>query len=667
MFFISEGISQNNMVMHLNNGTKIYIPLQSIDSIRFQTSPPPSKQNIYQNNGNIISVALTNIDSITYTIPMVGTLPVVTTSAVNVLSPTSAFGGGYVISDGGSKVVQRGVCWNTLPNPTIANNITKDSSGLGSYGSTFQPLVPNTKYYLRAYATNANGTSYGSQITFVTTTAVSGSIPTVSTNAVNYQDSLSVRCGGNISSDGGLVVTARGVCLAVGKTPTINNYHTVDGNGAGNFAGTATGLLPNTNYFIRAYATNDAGTAYGNTFSFTTKDFATVNSDSVFQILSTSVKIAGTIKSDGGISSTSRGVCWSYSKLPTIKSNIKNAGNGNGSFVCTLTGLLKDTIYYARAYASNGCGTTYGKEISFRTQNGKIIIHTDSVFGILSSSALVATNITSDGGDSVKLRGICWSTKANPSINDNKTSDGKSYGTLFRFLLNLTKDTVYYVRAYAQNNTGISYGEIKSFKAKSPGGFLSKKGVGATMDGYQYKTIVTGNGQEWFAENLRTTKFANGQSIPNVADYNVWQNLTTPAWVYYNNDSTLGKTYGKLYHWYTVTDSRNICPYGWHVPTTSEWDSLISFMGGIDSAGGKLKSKGTAYWSSPNLGATDIIGFGALPGGYRESVGTFYELGERAVFWTPSAQMKQMYFNAAWLGEIGWAKGIGMSVRCMRN
>jgi hypothetical protein len=393
--------AQNNMIIHQGNGSTLSLPLQSIDSVRFNLVPPPAMKRIFQNNGNILSLSVADIDSITYTIPNRSTLPTLTTQAVTVLSSSSAFGGGNISADGGSAVTQRGVCWNTSPNPTLANNFTVDGTGLGSYGSTMQPLSPATTYYVRAYATNANGTSYGSQVSFVTAAANSnGNMPTISTNQVVYMDSLSAFCGGNITADGGLAVTARGVCWAIGTTPTINNSRTLDGVGGGNFNSRLPNLLPNTTYFVRAYATNAAGTAYGISFGFTTKGYATVVTDSVYDIMALSARAAGSVLSDGGIPETERGFCWSYSPNPSVDDNKVLAGNGLGAFAQQIQSLAADTLVYVRAFAGSSIGFSYGNQISFKTQTGIVDVINPSTGKIWMDRNLGATQTATSSTDS---------------------------------------------------------------------------------------------------------------------------------------------------------------------------------------------------------------------------------------------------------------------------
>ncbi len=153
------------------------------------------------------------------------------------------------------------------------------------------------------------------------------------------------------------------------------------------------------------------------------------------------------------------------------------------------------------------------------------------------------------------------------------------------------------------------------------------------VDGNSYSTVKIGN-QIWMAENLKTTRYANGDAIPNVTDMTDWNNLTSGAWCHYNNQSSYNNGYGKLYNWYAVDDFRNICPSGWHVASKAEWLVLTNYLGGESVAGGKMKSIGTTHWISPNTGATNESGFNALPGGYRQTNGNFYSIGGTARWWS---------------------------------
>ena len=196
-------------------------------------------------------------------------LPTLITTNYSNLTGASATSGGTVTTDGGSAIVARGVVWNTSENPTIANSKTTDGTGTGNFTSAITGLTAGTTYYVRAYATNSSGTGYGTQITF-TTTANPANFPVVTTTAASSITSSAASSGGNVTSDGGSPVTARGVAWSTTSGPTTANSKTVDGTGTGTFTSAIAGLAANTVYYVRAYATNANGTAYGNQVSFTT-------------------------------------------------------------------------------------------------------------------------------------------------------------------------------------------------------------------------------------------------------------------------------------------------------------------------------------------------------------------------------------------------------------
>jgi len=225
---------------------------------------------------------------------------------------------------------------------------------------------------------------------------------------------------------------------------------------------------------------------------------------------------------------------------------------------------------------------------------------------------------------------------------------------------------------------GTIYGSVETdfFNAEAVITFNHNLTYGSVtdIDGNIYKTITIGT-QTWMAENLRTTKYRNGVAIPNVTDSTVWTSLTTGAWCNYNNDaSNVQRKYGKLYNWYAATDSRNIAPKGWHVPSDAEWSILTTYLGGEEVAGGKLKETGTFNWVSPNSGATNETGFSALPGGYCEGFdGTFGAVGMFGKWWctTESGTGNPLYrfltYGYNWANRYDSFKTSGFSVRCVRD
>jgi hypothetical protein len=311
-------------------------------------------------------IGLGDIMSFTTKAYLTGNVPSITTIPISNLTAFSAISGGNISSQGSSSIIAKGVCWSTSINPTINNSLTNNGTGNSNFSSSMNSLSQNTTYYLRAYATNANGTAYGNQITFITS-AASVSIPSITTVSASNITLNSCMSGGNISSSGSSSISAKGVCWNTSSNPTINNYLTIDGNGSSNFTSSLSSLSQNTTYYLRAYATNSNGTAYGNQISFTTGSLPNISTISAFNITQNSSISGGNITSQGGSSILSKGVCWSTSSNPTINNSLVNNGSGNANFSSTLTPLTSNTLYYARAYATNSFGTSYGNEITFNT------------------------------------------------------------------------------------------------------------------------------------------------------------------------------------------------------------------------------------------------------------------------------------------------------------
>ena len=225
----------------------------------------------YSNGVNVVTSDVRSF----YLDPTLVSLPTVITKDVTNITGTSAKCGGTITDDGGYYVTSRGVCWSTHRNPTIFDNYTTDGMNTGTYTSTMTNLEENTVYYVRAFAINEKGSSYGTEYSFETSGSGGGgggsaNLPTVTTASISNITANSATSGGNVTSNGGSTVTARGVCWSTSQNPTINNSYTTTGSGTGAFTSAITGLTANTTYYVRAYATNGSGTAYGSQKTFTT-------------------------------------------------------------------------------------------------------------------------------------------------------------------------------------------------------------------------------------------------------------------------------------------------------------------------------------------------------------------------------------------------------------
>lgn len=192
------------------------------------------------------------------------------------------------------------------------------------------------------------------------------------------------------------------------------------------------------------------------------------------------------------------------------------------------------------------------------------------------------------------------------------------------------------------------------------------------IDGNTYYTVVIGT-QIWMTQNLKLKHYRNGDPIPNVSNNQQWSNVNTGAYSNYNNDPAYSVEHGHLYNLTAITDTRNIAPRGWHVPTSSDWETLFNNTGGIAYTGGSLKESGTVHWQTPNTGATNSSGFTAIPGGIRNNDGSFDHIGGNGYWWsaTESSPNKYSYehlcFSFEFVNGGELPKQFGLSVRCVKD
>ncbi|HPJ46466.1 MAG TPA: FISUMP domain-containing protein, partial [Tenuifilaceae bacterium] len=537
-------------------------------------------------------------------------VPVVTlkTYEATEITGSSATVEGEILSSEGTSILKRGVCISEKKNPTPVDGQVLSSSTSNKFTVEISNLKPNTKFYYRAFAMCSSGIFYGSEMSFTTTK----NIPIVLTNEVTDVVDNTAVCGGEVLDDGGETVTSRGVCWSSSEYPTINDSKTINGQGLGSFTSSITNLSHSTTYYVRAYAVNSLGVGYGNQQSFSTGTLIpTVTTKDITSITLNTAVSGGNVISDGGLPVTSRGVCWGTINPPYISGSHTSNGSGVGSFNSNISGLSMGQKYYVRAYAVNSKGTAYGEVKEFTTEITAATITTSAIESITNTTAFSGGNVISDGGSTVTTRGVCWSTQTNPTINDFKEESGSGTGAFVTYITNLTLGTNYYLRAYAINDAGVSYGEELTFMTHLTG----TTGTLVDVEGNTYNWVGIGT-QVWMKENLQTTKYNDGTSIPLVTDNNSWINLSTPGYCWYNNDEATFRDRGALYNWYVV-ETNKVCPAGWHVPSREEFKVLYNY---VSPEGYECKwanvLKSTSGWPEGDNG-TDNVGFNAKPAGYR--------------------------------------------------
>jgi uncharacterized protein (TIGR02145 family) len=496
----------------------------------------------------------------------------VSTGEVTNILTNSADASGLII-DLGEGATQYGHCYAKTPDADIDYFTTKKGkpTGTGDFTSQLTNLEAGTKYYIKAYISNGTEPAYGKETNFTTLAA---SVPTITTTAITSVTTTTATSGGSITGNGGATVTVSGVCWSTSVNPVATGSHTTDGTATGTFTSSITGLIENTTYYVKAYATNSAGTSYGNELSFTTN--AVTSTTAATSVTSTTATLNGSI----------------------------NANNSTTNV----------TFEY-------GTSTGYGQ---------------------------TATAIQSPVSGSVPL-----------NVNADLTG--------------LTPETLYHYRVKAVNSVGTSYGNDITF---------STLATLTDIDGNVYNTVTIGT-QTWMAENLKTTKYNDGTTIHNITVDATWAAANTGAYSDYSNIPANSTTYGRLYNWYAVDNNvftrgasnggKNVCPTSWHVPTDAEWLTLTTYLGGESVAGGKLKETGTTHWTTPNSGTTNETGFTALPFGNRTNDGIYLHIKDYGFWWstteysTTTAWPRSMHYGTTYVNRYYSNKQFGFSVRCLRD
>ena len=267
--------------------------------------------------------------------------------------------------------------------------------------------------------------------------------------------------------------------------------------------------------------------------------------------------------------------------------------------------------------------------------------------------------------ENVIEKGFCWDTLSTPTVDHHKlkvTSNSTTYSGVIRPLKALK---TYYIRAYAMTESSVFYGNMIQITTLN-NTFVDPR------DGRNYKMITIGT-QTWMAENLNTIKYNDGTDIPQVTNPSSWNYIETPAYCWYeNNQELFGETYGPLYNWYVVNTGK-LCPLGWHVPSDSEWTTLVNYCGGDQIAGNKLKEIKNFHWSYPNTGADNESGFTALPGGFRDYNGDFITVNLLGYWWCSSeggdwcAWYRYMHKDFPNVFRLNGNKQYGLSVRCIKD
>jgi uncharacterized protein (TIGR02145 family) len=259
-------------------------------------------------------------------------------------------------------------------------------------------------------------------------------------------------------------------------------------------------------------------------------------------------------------------------------------------------------------------------------------------------------------------------------IGTPDTVSGNTSTSVSAILTGLTPNTKYYFRIKAVSSSDTTRGAYMTFTTTNPGMstiiFNPSLAYGSVIDidSNVYKTILIGH-QTWMAENLKAIRYNDSTAIPFIPKESDWSDLSTPGYCWYNNDSVV---YGAIYNWHAISIN-NLCPAGWHVPTDAEWTTLMTFLGGENIAGGKIKETSITHWLTNNSGTTNETGFTALPGGYRNYSGTYSNIKRYGYWWSSTesssvdAVCRSMLYSFTSVDRSNSSKKSGFSVRCLKD
>ena len=597
-----------------------------------------------------------------------------TISATSVVSNISRYGatsGATITNNGGAPILASGVCWSATSNtPTIADNKTTDGTSFGAFTSTFSGLTAGVTYNVRAYATNSVGTSYGAVQSFTTAVKTIQTAVLIGSqvwtdknlNVANYRNGDPITYAAN---------AAQWNAANIAGTGAFTYLKFASGDGGATYGklynwyavNDARGLAP-TGYHIPTQAewTTLRGTQPGNgkTLKSNTTDwsasFSNVNNNITF------IPDAN-YSNYNGTNSTG------FNALPggSLFPNGTNGNYGSASFwtatVDAVNSANANWTYFHPNYLYDGancCGTyEKGNGMAIRLVKDNNVIETASPTptlttttssSISATSAVVGGAITDEGNTQVSLRGFVYGTSAGSSTYSVTTGSGA--GTFTNTLTGLISGTTYFVRSFATNVQGTSYGTEINF---TPTLIL---------------TTVTIGSKIWTDKNLDISNYRNGDPITfaaNATDWNAATNAGIGAWCYYSWDSNNGPIYGKLYNWYAVNDPRGLAPTGYHIPTAAEYATLAS------NSGSSLQST-TSEWAG-NIGS-NTTGFTGLPGGNNDITlnNQFEDKGTSGWFWsaTPNASdptqatFRLLHQSHAFI-ELNYSKKYGMSVRLVKD
>jgi hypothetical protein len=537
-----------------------------------------------------------------------------TLSTANTLNVTSdsATVVGFVVAEGDG-FTERGVCYSTTEGPTVDGNKTiySENTPDATFYVTLSGLDYATKYYARAYATGEAGTVYGKEVTFTTLPVV----PFLTTAEISEITGNSAMGGGAVTGNGGADVTAYGICFGTSENPTTADATTNDGEGTGAFESMLSELQGNTTYYVRAYATNSAGTGYGPQVSFTTLvDLPKVTTTAVSGITKTSAVTGGAVTNNGGADITRYGIVWGLNSEPTITDNVIEATMEMDSFVVDLTELEKYTTYYVRAFATNSAGTGYGENIEFTTLAdiltwyipGDYIEASYPGSGLSNWSPENSPYVMSTIDNGTSLEGYVYMANADNQwkFATQPNWDGPNYGDGGDGVLDANADNIHSPAGYYKLNADATAGTFTAVATEwgvigsgSPNGWDDETALAYSPEDTEWQGVMHLTAEEikfranhswdynYGSDAADGTLQAGGQNIPVdvESDYAIVLDLSTP------NEYTYS-----LNRWGLIGDAT---PGGWDNDTNMTWDADNGvFTATLDLVAGTFKFRANDGW-----------------------------------------------------------------------
>ena len=584
-----------------------------------------------------------------------------------------------------------GICYSDYnQTPTIADNKISmgNISDLKKYKKDIENLSPGTKYYFRGYVMNGAEAKYSFNTKDITTPF----LPLATTVAATNITSISATLNATINAQNTIVTLSfeYGTSTSYGST-TNATPATIAGNIASSVSANITGLTASTLYHFRLKSVSTGGTTYSSDLIFTTTSIPspTASTNAATNVSITTVTLNGSVNANGQTTSVTfeYGTTKSYGNITNAASGAV-IGNTATNVSADILGLTAGTLYHFRVKAVSIGGITYGSDLSFTTMQAP------------NATTLAATNVTpisaslngtvNANGQSTTVTfeygittGYGSSANATPGTVTGSTATGVSAN-----ITGLTASTLYHFRVKAVSGTSTIYGSDLSLTTNAP-----DPATITDIDGNVYNTIRIGS-QLWMKENLKTTRYKNSELIGTTDPPTLNLNGTTTKFQWaYNGDEGNVSTYGRLYTFNAATDSRGICPAGWHVPTDAEWtiteNYIISVGYNFDGSisGNKIAKAmaSTTNWSTSNdigtVGNTDYplqrnrSGFSALPGGIRSFEGPFSQIGTNGAWWSSGCISDCMIKIGREIDYSGYdlrfvnrvSLDAGCSVRCIKD